>query len=158
MSGKFKLAMSTFSILIALSMALAACGGGGAATGGSDNSIVIVIPEDPPSFNPAIADSGYDYLVMELVMLGLADMDPDGNVFPELAVELPTVENGGVIIDEDAWTMTATWKLRQDVKWSDGEPLTADDVIFTYGPSSIAASRPVSPHQISDKVRSVPRR
>ena len=132
MSGKFKLAMSAFSILIALSMALAACGGGGAATGGSDNSIVIVIPEDPPSFNPAIADSGYDYLVMELVMLGLADMDPDGNVFPELAVELPTVENGGVIIDEDAWTMTATWKLRQDVKWSDGEPLTADDVIFTY--------------------------
>ena len=132
MSRTFKLAMPVFSIMITLSVALAACGGAGPAVGGSDNSIVIVIPEDPPSFNPAIADSGYDYLVMELVMLGLADMDPEGNVFPELAAELPTVENGGVVVDEEAWTMTATWKLRQDVQWADGTPLTADDVIFTY--------------------------
>jgi peptide/nickel transport system substrate-binding protein len=94
--------------------------------------MVIVIAEDPPSFNPAISDAGFDSLVMELVMLGLADLDPEGNVFPELAAELPTLENGGVVVDEDAWTMTATWKLREDVKWSDGTPLTADDVIFTY--------------------------
>jgi len=129
----FKLAMSLLGMVIALSLIMSACGGDAPSAGrGTDNSIVIVIAEDPPSFNPAIADSGYDYLVMELVMLGLADMDPEGNVFPELAAELPTVENGGVVLDEDAWTMTATWKLRQDVKWSDGEPLTADDVIFTY--------------------------
>jgi len=98
----------------------------------AEESIVIVIPEDPPSFNPAIADTGYDYLVMELVMLGLSDIDPEGNVFPELAVELPTVENGDVIVNEDDWTMTVTWKMRQDVQWSDGEPVNADDVIFTY--------------------------
>lgn len=133
MSRTFKSVMLVFSITLVLSLLLSACGGGAVPTGGeSDNSIVIVIAEDPPSFNPAIADSGYDYLVMELVMLGLADMDPEGNIFPELAAELPTVENGGVVIDEEAWTMAATWKLRQDVKWSDGEPLTADDVIFTY--------------------------
>lgn len=131
MSRISKKAMSVVGILAALSMVLAACGGGGGTAAGGD-TIVIVIPEDPPSFNPAIADAGYDYLVMELVMLGLADMDPQGNVFPELAAELPTIENGGVVIDEENWTMSATWKLRQDVKWSDGTPLTADDVIFTY--------------------------
>jgi len=98
----------------------------------ADEGIVIVIPEDPPSFNPAIADTGYDYLVMELVMLGLADIDPNGNVFPELAAELPTQENGGVVVNEDDWTMAVTWKMRQDVKWADGEPVNADDVIFTY--------------------------
>ncbi|HNC08865.1 MAG TPA: peptide ABC transporter substrate-binding protein [Anaerolineales bacterium] len=98
----------------------------------NSKSIVIVIPEDPPSFNPIVADTGYDALVMELVMLGLSDIDADGNVFPELAAELPTLENGGVIIDEDVGTMSVTWKMRDDVKWADGTPVTADDVIFTY--------------------------
>jgi peptide/nickel transport system substrate-binding protein len=97
-----------------------------------EESIVIVIPEDPPSFNPAIADSGYDYLVMELVMLGLADVDPQGNVFPELAAELPTQENGGVLVNQEEQTMIVTWKMRRDIQWADGTPVTADDVIFTF--------------------------
>jgi peptide/nickel transport system substrate-binding protein len=95
-------------------------------------SIVFAIPEDPPSFNASVADTGYDALVMELVMLGLSDIDPEGNVFRELAAELPTVDNGQVVIDEDAWTMDVTWKMRDDVTWADGTPVTAGDVIFTY--------------------------
>jgi peptide/nickel transport system substrate-binding protein len=95
-------------------------------------SIVFAIPEDPPSFNASVSDTGYDALVMELALLGLSDVDPEGNVFPELAAELPTAENGGVVIDEDAWTMDVTWKMRNDVTWADGQPVTADDVIFTY--------------------------
>ncbi len=96
------------------------------------SSIVFAIPEDPPSFNASVGDTGYDALVMELVMLGLADLDPQGNYLPELAAELPTVDNGGVVIDEEAWTMDVTWKLRDDVLWSDGTPVTAADVLFTY--------------------------
>lgn len=97
-----------------------------------ESQIVIVIPEDPPSFNASLSDTGYDALVMELVMLGLADLDPEGNVFPELASELPTVENGGVIADEENGTMDVTWNLRTDITWSDGTPVSSDDVIFTY--------------------------
>jgi peptide/nickel transport system substrate-binding protein len=97
-----------------------------------ETSVVIVIPEDPPNFNAAISDTGYDALVMELAMLGLTDIDPEGNVFPELAADLPTPENGGVVIDEENWTMDVTWEMRQDVYWSDGKPVTADDVVFTY--------------------------
>jgi peptide/nickel transport system substrate-binding protein len=156
MFRKFKKGMPVLSILIALSMALAACGGGtstpqvpanqspttGPSGGESpeappsnagtseEKSIVIAIPEDPPSFNPIMADTGYDALVMKLVLLGLADIDPAGNVFPELAAELPTQENGDVVLDEDAGTMTVTWKLRQDVQWADGTPVTADDAIY----------------------------
>ncbi len=95
-------------------------------------SITIVIPEDPPSFNPAIADTGYDALVAELALLGLADIDDNGKIFPELAVKLPTIANGGVVINEDEWTMDVTWNLRDDVVWADGEPVTVDDVIFTW--------------------------
>jgi peptide/nickel transport system substrate-binding protein len=101
-------------------------------TSGAEKNITIVIAEDPPSFNPMVADTGYDALVMELVMLGLTDVDPQGNVFPELAAELPTVENGGVAIDEEAGTMSVTWKMRQDVHWQDAKPVTAEDVLFTW--------------------------
>jgi peptide/nickel transport system substrate-binding protein len=96
------------------------------------SQIVFVIPEDPPSFNAVIADTGYDSLVMKLVMLGLADLDLDGNTYPVLAAELPTVDNGDVVVDEANGKMDVTWKLRQDIQWSDGTPVTADDVVFTY--------------------------
>ena len=79
-----------------------------------------------------MTDTGYEQLVMELVLLGLTDFDAEGNVFTELAAELPTVENGGVVIDQDAWTMDVTWTMRDDVYWADGEPVTADDMVFTW--------------------------
>ncbi len=96
------------------------------------SSITIVIAEDPPSFNPVVGQTGFDSLVMELVMLSLADVDEKGNAYPEIAAELPTVDNGGVVIDEENGTMDVTWKLRQDIKWADGVPVTAEDVVFTY--------------------------
>ena len=130
------------TFMVILSLVLTACG----STPQSDNanitdeettksdgtSITVVIPEDPPSFNPIVADTGYDALVMELVMLGMADIDPNGNVFAELAAELPTEANGGVVIDETYGSMSVTWKMRQDVQWQDGKPVTADDVLFTW--------------------------
>lgn len=97
-----------------------------------ETSIVIAIPEDPPSFNGAVTDTGYEQLVMELTLLGLTDIDADGNILLELAAELPTEENGGVVIDWDEWTMNVTWKMRDDVYWADGEPVTADDIVFTW--------------------------
>ncbi|MFQ5434408.1 MAG: peptide ABC transporter substrate-binding protein, partial [Anaerolineae bacterium] len=97
-----------------------------------ETSIVIAIPEDPPGFNSYVGGGDYRRLLMELVMLGLTDIDADGNIFPELAAELPTIENGGVDFDEEAWTMDVTWKLRDDIQWADGEHVTADDIVFTW--------------------------
>ena len=126
------------TITVIVSLLLAACQaanpGAPVASGTTDTgkNITIVIAEDPPSFNPIVSDTGYDALVMELVLLGLADVDPQGKVLPELAAELPTVDNGEVKIDEDAGTMSVTWKMRQDVQWQDSKPVTADDVLFTW--------------------------
>ena len=58
----------------------------------------------------------------------LAVYDPDGNLVPKLAQEIPTTENGG--ISEDG--MTVKWRLREGIKWSDGSDLTAEDVVFTW--------------------------
>lgn len=93
---------------------------------------VIIIPQDPLGFNGLVADTGYEAMVGELALLAVSEIDPSGNVYPELAEEIPTLENGGVVFDEENWTMDVTWKLRQDVFWADGEQVTADDVIFTW--------------------------
>lgn len=95
-------------------------------------AVTILVGEDPLSFNAAVGDTGYDSLVMHMVMMGLTDIDPDGNILPRLAAELPTVDNGGAVVDQAAGTMDVTWKLRADVNWADGTPVTSDDVIFTY--------------------------
>jgi len=132
------------TFMVILSLTISACGTSQQATkisntsstaepaAAAQKSITIVIPEDPPSFNPIVADTGYDALVMELVMLGMTDIDPNGNIFAELAAELPTADNGDVVVDDSAGTMSVTWKMRQDVQWQDGKPVTADDVIFTW--------------------------
>lgn len=60
----------------------------------------------------------------------LSVTDPAGVVQPLLAAEVPTLANGGWQILPDGG-MVMTWKLRQNVKWHDGAPFTADDMVFT---------------------------
>jgi peptide/nickel transport system substrate-binding protein len=54
-------------------------------------------------------------------------IDPTGAFVPNLAAEIPTTSNGGISADGLTWTI----KLRPDVKWHDGQPFTANDVVFT---------------------------
>jgi peptide/nickel transport system substrate-binding protein len=96
------------------------------------SSITIVIAQDPAGFNAHVSNTGYEQMVAEMTMLSLTEIDPWGEVYPELAAEIPTMENGSVVIKEDAGTMDVTWKLREDVTWADGVPVTADDVLFTW--------------------------
>ena len=58
----------------------------------------------------------------------LAKYDPDGNLAPALAAEIPTLENGGFSRD----LTSITWKLKEGLKWSDGSDVSAEDVVFTW--------------------------
>ena len=58
----------------------------------------------------------------------LANYDPDGNIVPALASEVPTIENGGVSSD----LMSITWRLKEGLLWSDETDVTAEDVVFTW--------------------------
>ncbi len=58
----------------------------------------------------------------------LAGWDPDGDLFPALAAEIPSRQNGGIAADG----MSVTWKLKRGVQWHDGKPFTADDVVFNW--------------------------
>ena len=56
------------------------------------------------------------------------NFDDKNNPVPVLVTEMPSTENGGISADGK----TITLKLRNDITWSDGTPITADDFIFTY--------------------------
>jgi peptide/nickel transport system substrate-binding protein len=70
----------------------------------------------------------------------LASWDPDGNLAPVLAAEIPSVQNGGVSKDGKS----VTWKLKKSVNWHDGKPFTADDCVFTWEFAADPATASVS--------------
>ncbi len=78
---------------------------------------------DPKSFNSVIAKETSTTSITGLMFEGLTTVD---GVTTE--VEPSLAESWEVAEDKKTWT----FHLRQDVKWFDGEPLTADDVVFTF--------------------------
>jgi peptide/nickel transport system substrate-binding protein len=78
--------------------------------------------------NPHFAVGSKDAEGCRIFYEPLAAWDPDGNLVPVLAAEIPDIENGGVAADG----MSVTWKLKKGVEWHDGEPFTADDVVFNW--------------------------
>jgi peptide/nickel transport system substrate-binding protein len=67
-------------------------------------------------------------LVSSLILEPLLSYAPDGSLLPTLATEVPTRENGGLSADLSRVTLA----LREGVLWSDGEPFTAEDVVWTW--------------------------
>jgi peptide/nickel transport system substrate-binding protein len=85
--------------------------------------VVIGSPQEPATLNPLLAGSSIEDAISALSIEGLVEVDADGKYAPVLAEELPTVSEDG---------LTVTYKLRQDVKFSNGDPFTCADVEFTY--------------------------
>ena len=82
----------------------------------------------PTLLNPHFAVGAKDAEGASIFYEPLAAWDPDGNLLPVLAAEIPDTENGGVATDG----MSVTWKLKRGVQWHDGQPFTADDVVFNW--------------------------
>jgi peptide/nickel transport system substrate-binding protein len=82
----------------------------------------------PTLLNPHFAVGTKDQDGSRIFYEPLAAFDPEGNLFPILAAEIPSVQNGGVARDGKS----VTWKLRPNVSWHDGKPFTADDLVFNW--------------------------
>ncbi len=88
----------------------------------------VLHPQSPTILNIHLTQNVKDFEPARIVYEPLAAFDKDGRLVPILAAEIPSLENGQLAADGKS----VTWKLRQDVVWSDGVPFTADDVVFTY--------------------------
>ncbi|MEM1367689.1 MAG: ABC transporter substrate-binding protein [Cyanobacteria bacterium P01_H01_bin.15] len=90
-------------------------------TQGTESQIVQAILSDPKTFNPVLSAESPN--IFSLTFAGLVEQHPiTGELLPALAESWN--------ISDDKRTLTFT--LRENLRWSDGEPLTIDDVVFSY--------------------------
>ncbi|MBR0429582.1 MAG: peptide ABC transporter substrate-binding protein [Lachnospiraceae bacterium] len=134
-----------FALMLAATMTLSlvACGdsaktGGDTATGSSEpaettvdaNVLNVSIASEPASLDPALnsAVDGATMLVHLFSGLAKFEQKADGSMelVPDAATELPEG-----VVNEDG-TVTYTYTLRDGMKWSDGEPVTANDFVFAW--------------------------
>jgi peptide/nickel transport system substrate-binding protein len=87
---------------------------------------------DPPNFTDR--PRGVQE-VTTMVHASLTVFDTTGQLHPQLAESVPTVDNGLWKLLPDG-SMETSWKIRQGAEWHDGAPFTADDLIFAYQVSS----------------------
>jgi peptide/nickel transport system substrate-binding protein len=95
-------------------------------TGGGP--LKLLLWQAPTLLNPHFAVGTKDQEACRLFYEPLAGWDRDGNLVPILAAEIPNKENDGLAEDG----LSVTWKLKRGVKWHDGVPFTADDVVFNW--------------------------
>ena len=84
---------------------------------------------DINTLNPMLVQDVTLGYMSSLTMAWLVKWDHHNLPYPELATAVPTQANGGVSKDG----LTITYHLRRGLRWSDGAPLNADDVVWTYG-------------------------
>jgi len=97
-------------------------------TRGQDGELRLLQWQAPTTLSPHVASGTKDFLASSLVLEPLMNFLPDNSLIPTLVKEVPSIENG--LLAEDLTAVT--YNLLEGVTWSDGEPFTAQDVVFTW--------------------------
>jgi peptide/nickel transport system substrate-binding protein len=93
-----------------------------------EGSAVIAFNQEFDQLNPLFAQALSAQMIYNVWNCQPWNFDDQNNPLPVLVQEIPSAENGGLSQDGRSITM----KLRDDIVWSDGEPITSDDFVFTY--------------------------
>jgi peptide/nickel transport system substrate-binding protein len=134
---KSQLIMLSFSLLSVLILLLSACGtpttpagGGGNASGTpvKGGTWIDDLYEEPDSLIPNASTETFSDMFDQSIYTPLFYGDSKGVLHPGLATEIPTLANGGVSSDLKTWT----FHIRPGVKWTDGQPVDARDVDFSW--------------------------
>lgn len=96
-------------------------GGSAAGTTSGGSSVTVAMDADLNTMDYELATDGNSFIMQSMCVSGLAMLDADGQPQPDLAEKWDVSEDG----------KTYTFHLRDGIKWSNGEPVTADD--FVYG-------------------------
>jgi peptide/nickel transport system substrate-binding protein len=116
---------AAFTMFMSTEAFIAACTG----TSSSSNTpvkgghLIEGSDSDVGALNPLLWNDTPSLIASNMLFDGLLTSTADGEAAPAIAKELPTVSADG---------KTYTFHLRQDAKWTDGTPVTSDDVVFTY--------------------------
>lgn len=129
-----KKAISTGMILLFVAAVFMGCGRGKVSSIKKDKTITLAMVSGWDSLVPFDTTSSYSDLVLDILFDKLVYLKQNGSYEPRLAT---------------SWEMSAdntelTVHLNENAKWHDGEPVTADDIVFTckvYGSPTVAAPR-----------------
>ena len=142
-----KNAKRTLALLLALVMSLsllAGCGNQGNTSGGAttdETPLVVGYSPFSSKFSPFFSETAYDQDVWVMTQIGLLTSDRTGAIIYK-GIEGETVNYNGTdytyygpadleVVENADGTVDYNFTLREDLKFSDGEPLTVDDVIFS---------------------------
>ncbi len=122
--------LSIFCISLSVTFLFAACNTQRQSPTGqpTNTTLRLLYWQAPTILNPHLSTGFKDAEASRITLEPLASYDKNGQLVPFLAAEIPTRENGGVAGDGKS----VTWQLKQGIKWSDGTPFTAADVVFTH--------------------------
>lgn len=87
-----------------------------------------IFTQEFDTLNPMYSGMWFVYITYDLWNAPAWVFDKDNEPTPNIVTEMPSEDNGG-ITDEGR---TITMNLRDDIQWSDGTPITANDFVFTY--------------------------
>src|SRR5262252_3234350 len=120
---------------------------------GGGGQLKVLWWQAPTLLNPHFAVGTKDQDGSRIFYEPLAAFDPEGNLFPVLAADIPTVENGGVAKDGKS----VVWRLKRDVAWHDGKPFTADDLVFNweYAADPATAAVTMASYRDIDRVEAI---
>ncbi|RPI94754.1 MAG: peptide ABC transporter substrate-binding protein [Chloroflexi bacterium] len=138
------------SLVVLASMILTACGGNAPATteplatepaAPADKKVATFIwTQEFTTLSPPYSSGWFTLATRQFWSCWAWEYNEKNEVYPKLVTEIPSIENGG--ISEDG--LTITLNLRDDIQWSDGEPITSEDFRFTWAmtvdPSNTVAS------------------
>jgi peptide/nickel transport system substrate-binding protein len=95
---------------------------------GGGGALAVLWWQAPTLLQPHFATGTKDFDASRIFYEPLAAYDPEGNVAPVLAADVPSVDKG-TLAKDSTWVV---WHLKKGVAWHDGKPFTAADVVFTW--------------------------
>ncbi|MFN7729268.1 MAG: peptide ABC transporter substrate-binding protein [Bdellovibrio sp.] len=107
----------------------------------NNDELKIGITQEFENLNPLIMTMSATSYIYSMVGRSLVTLSPDGKWIPQLAKQIPTIENKKAVFTPDKKQIIATWEILDNAKWSDGKPLTCADFDFSL---QVAASPTVS--------------
>ena len=95
---------------------------------GPAKTATFIWTQEPDVLNPLYTNMWFSSITQQIWNCWAWDFDDQNNPHPVLVKEMPSEENGGISPDGKVITL----KLRDDIVWSDGKPITSEDFVFTY--------------------------
>ncbi len=112
--------------------------------------ITIAYEQEPDQATGEYSNMSFAIWLYQMFGIGPGKWDDKGNLIPYVASEIPSTANGDVSADG----MTLTWKLKPCIFWSDGQPITSDDIKFTWQSQMDKGNNPISRSGF-DKITSI---